>query len=55
MEWSVKQRLPMGPTLMKYPFEVPFEEIEADPDTFISAIFSCLESRLSPPLEAGYL
>lgn len=30
---------------MKYPFEVPFSEVEANPDTFVSAIFSCLESE----------
>ena len=30
---------------MKYPFEASFQEIEADPDTFVSAIFSCLESE----------
>ncbi len=30
---------------MKYPFEVPFSEVEANPDTFVSAVFSCLESE----------
>ena len=29
----------------KYPFEVSYEEIEAAPEPFISAIFSCLESE----------
>src|SRR3989338_9075066 len=52
----MKQRLPMGPTLMKYPFEVPFEEIEADPDPFVSAIFSCLESEfLILPKGEGFI
>lgn len=46
----------MGPTLMKYPFEVPFEEIEADPDPFVSAIFSCLESEfLILPKGEGFI
>lgn len=46
----------MGPTLMKYPFEVPFEEIEADPDPFVSAIFSCLESEfLVLPKGEGFI
>lgn len=41
---------------MKYPFEVPFEEIEADPDSFISAIFSCLESEfLVLPKGEGFI
>lgn len=30
---------------MKYPFEVPLSELEANPDIFISAVFSCLESE----------
>ena len=52
----MKQKLPMGPTLMKYPFEVPFEEIEADPDPFVSAIFSCLESEfLILPKGEGFI
>lgn len=29
---------------MKYPFEVPFVKLEDDPDEYISAVFSCLES-----------
>lgn len=29
---------------MKFPFEVPFDQIQADPDEYVSAIFSCLES-----------
>lgn len=30
---------------MKYPFEVSYQEIESDPDPFVSAVFSCLESE----------
>ncbi len=30
---------------MRYPFEVSSQEIENDPDAFVSAIFSCLESE----------
>lgn len=30
---------------MKYPFEVPFSEVEAEPDLYISSVFSCLESE----------
>ncbi|MCL6638907.1 MAG: hypothetical protein K6T80_04390 [Firmicutes bacterium] len=30
---------------MKFPFEVPFSELEANPDIYISAVFSCLESE----------
>ena len=29
---------------MKFPFEVPLSEIEADPEPYVAAIFSCLES-----------
>ena len=30
---------------MKFPFEVPFEEVYADPDQYVTAIFSCLVSE----------
>ena len=30
---------------MKFPFEVTFEEMQANPDGYVSAIFSCLESE----------
>jgi len=30
---------------MKYPFEVSFKEIEASPDQYVDAVFSCLESE----------
>ncbi|MEW6727262.1 hypothetical protein ACP3TJ_04130 [Desulforudis sp. 1088] len=50
---------------MKYPFEVPFSEVEANPDIYISAVFSCLESEFLvlprgdgfvdyPVFESGY-
>lgn len=28
-----------------FPFEVPFEQVQADPGAFVSAVFSCLESE----------
>lgn len=31
--------------MMKFPFEVPFEEVQARPDEYVSAIFSCLQSE----------
>lgn len=31
--------------MLKFPFEVPFEEIMKDPDIYVSSIFSCLESE----------
>jgi len=41
---------------MKYPFEVPFEELKANPDVFISAVFSCLESEfLIMPKGDGFI
>lgn len=41
---------------MKYPFEVPFSELEANPDTYISAVFSCLESEfLIMPKGEGFI
>lgn len=30
---------------MRFPFEVPFDQIQANPDEYVSAIFSCLESE----------
>ncbi len=30
---------------MKFPFEVPFEQVQANPDEFVAAVFSCLESE----------
>jgi hypothetical protein len=48
-----------------FPFEVPFEQIQEDPETYIMAVFSCLESEFLvlpkgtgfvdyPVFEAGY-
>jgi len=41
---------------MKYPFEVAFSELEANPDVYISAVFSCLESEfLVLPKGEGFI
>jgi hypothetical protein len=41
---------------MKYPFEAPFAEVEAEPDLFISSVFSCLESEfLAMPKGEGFV
>lgn len=41
---------------MRYPFEVLYEEIEANPDLFVNAVFSCLESSfLLLPRGRGYV
>lgn len=41
---------------MKYPFEAPFTEVEANLDTFVSTIFSCLESEfLIMPKGEGFV
>ncbi len=41
---------------MKYPFEVPFDQVQANPDEYISAIFSCLESEfLILPKGEGFI
>ena len=41
---------------MKFPFEVSYNEIEADPDSFVTAIFSCLESEfLVMPKGSGFV
>jgi hypothetical protein len=48
-----------------FPFEVPFEQIQATPDIYVSAVFSCLESEFLvlpkgygfveyPTFETGY-
>jgi hypothetical protein len=39
-----------------YPFEVPFEQVEADPEPFISAVFSSLDSGfLDMPKGPGFI
>lgn len=46
----------MAPPPPKYPFEVSYQEIEADPDPFVSAIFSLLESEfLVLPKGEGFI
>jgi hypothetical protein len=41
---------------MKYPFELPFAEVQADLGTFATAIFSCLESEfLVMPKGIGFI
>jgi len=42
--------------MMKFPFEVTFDEIKANPDVFISSVFSCLESDfLTMPKGKGFI
>ena len=41
---------------MKYPFELPFSEMRADLDTYVDAVFSCLESEfLMMPKGTGFI
>ncbi len=41
---------------MKYPFETPFAQVEADLDAFVDAVFSCLESEfLVLPKGPGFI
>lgn len=43
-------------TMLKYPFDVSLEEIQADPDIYVSSIFSCLESEfLVMPKGLGFI
>lgn len=40
----------------KFPFELPLEEIQKDPDRYVDAVFSCLESEfLVMPKGAGFV
>jgi len=42
--------------MQTYPFEVPLEEIQKDPDRYVDAVFSCLESEfLVLPKGAGFV
>lgn len=42
--------------MLRYPFEAPFEEIQENPDLFVSSVFSCLESEfLVMPKGAGFI
>ncbi len=46
----------MAPTRLRYPFEASYEEIQRDPDPFVSAIFSSLESEfLVLPKGKGFI
>lgn len=46
----------MKQELWKFPFKVTLEEIEANPDPYISSVFSCLESDfLSIPKGEGFI
>jgi hypothetical protein len=46
----------MGDLMMKYPFEVSFAEVQADLDTCVTAVFSCLESEfLIMPKGLGFI
>ena len=51
--------------MVRFPFEVPFAQVQANPDEYVSAIFSCLESEFLvlpkgkgfveyPVFESGY-
>jgi len=42
--------------MMKFPFEATFDEIKANPDVFVSSVFSCLESDfLTLPKGKGFI
>ncbi len=42
--------------MLKYPFEVDLEEILKEPDQYVDAVFSCLESEfLTMPKGAGFV
>lgn len=41
---------------MPFPFEVPFDQVEADLDTYVDAVFSCLQSEfLTLPKGPGFV
>jgi hypothetical protein len=41
---------------MPFPFEVPFEQVRADPDTYIDAVFDCLQSAfMTLPKGFGFI
>src|SRR5262245_10499931 len=43
-------------TAMPFPFEVPFEQLQADLDTYVDAVFSCLQSAfLTVPKGPGFV
>lgn len=46
----------MGRSMPKYPFEVDLDEILQAPDSYVDAVFSCLESEfLTMPKGAGFV
>ena len=48
--------MPMGRNMPKYPFEVGLDEILRAPDSYVDAVFSCLESEfLIMPKGAGFV
>ena len=52
----MKRAIPIEPTPMKYPFEASYEEILADPDRYVTAVFSSLVSEfLILPKGAGFV
>ena len=41
---------------MRFPFEVPFDEVQKELDVYVSSVFSCLESEfLVLPKGAGFI
>ncbi len=54
--WFGKNLLPMERNMPKYPFEVVLDEILQDPDQYVDAVFSCLESEfLTMPRGTGFV
>jgi hypothetical protein len=52
----MRMKLPMEVNLMKFPFELSFAEVQADLDSSVTAVFSCLESEfLVMPKGTGFI
>lgn len=52
----MKMKRPMGVNVMKFPFELSFAEVQADLDSSVTAVFSCLESEfLVMPKGTGFI
>ena len=46
----------VGPNMTTYPFEAPFDEVRKDPERYVDAVFSCLESEfLVMPKGIGFV
>jgi hypothetical protein len=44
------------PNMLTYPFEVPYEDILKNPDQYVEAVFSSLESEfLNMPKGEGFI